>query len=211
MLFFDHVKCQSCHVPSAKLALYITFYFSIRMSEIASQSDHAEVDLLVEEIIRNGSLTLKTRSLKYLVLLLPLLGITALGIIILLEGILLGWVVVGFFGFGAFVTASAVCGYRFYLVLTPEGFTVQTLIHTYSYKWTDIERFKTGWIYFIKTVWFRFSDSYESQSILGKVGKALSPFDIRNLPDTYGMKAETLAELMNALRERALHSGEKLF
>ncbi len=175
----------------------------------SSQSHHAEVEALIEEIIKNGTLTLKTRSLKYFVLLLLLLGFTAFGIILILEGILLGWAVVGFFGFGVFVTASAVCGYRFYLVLTPEGFTMQTLILTYSYKWTDIEQFKTGWNYFIKTVWFRFSDSYESHSVLGKVGKALS--DIRNLPDTYGMKAETLTELMNTLRERALHSGEKLF
>ena len=197
-------------MSNAKLALYITFYFFIRMSETASRLNHAEVDLLVEEIIRNGSLTLKTRSLKYLVLLLLTLGVTAFGIILLLEGILFGWVVVGFFGFGACIAAFAVCGYRFHLVLTPEGFTMQTLILTYSYKWKDIEQFKTGWNYFIKTVWFKFSDSYESTSILGKVGRALS-FDIRNLPDTYGMKAETLTELMNTLRERTFHSGERKF
>lgn len=83
-----------------------------------------------------------------------------------------------------------------------------TLILTYSYQWTDIEQFKTGWNYFIKTVWFKFSDSYENQSILGKMGRVLNPFNIRNLPDTYGMKAETLTKLMNTLRERALHSGE---
>ena len=177
----------------------------------SSQSHHAEVNTLIEEIMKNGTLTLKAKSLKYLVLLLPALGITICGIIILLEGILLGWAVVGFSGFGVFVAASAMCGYRLYLVLTPEGFTMQTLILTYSYKWTDIEQFKTLRNYFIKTVWFRFSDSYESQSVLEKVGKALSPSNLRNLPDTYGMKAETLTELMNTLRERALHSGEKSF
>jgi len=173
----------------------------------SSQSHHAEVDALVEKIMKNGTLPLKTKSLKYLVLLLLTLGFTV-GIIILLEGGLFGWVAVGFFGFAACIAASAVCGYRFYLVLTPEGFTVQTLILTYSYQWTDIEQFKTGWNYFIKTVWFKFSDSYENQSILGKMGRVLNPFNIRNLPDTYGMKAETLTELMNTLRERALHSGE---
>lgn len=174
----------------------------------SSQSPHAEVDVLVEKIMKNGSLTLKTKSLKYLVLLLPILGFSALGIILLLlERSLIAGVAVGVLGVGACIAASAACGYRFYLVLTPEGFTVQTLFLTYSYRWTDIEQFKTGWNYFIKTVWFKFSDSYQNKLVLGKIGRILNPSNIRNLPDTYGVKAETLTELMNTLRERALHSG----
>ncbi len=170
------------------------------MSDMGS----ADVDALIEEIMRNGEVTLRSRKLKYFIILFIILPFLIFGIVLILDGELLGWALVIFFGVLAFFDGIVLCSSYPYAVLTPEGYTVCGLLRSGSAKWTDFKDARARWDYIGRVVMVKYSESCKS-STLGKAVRAIS-FDLAIIPETFGLKAEDFAELMNKMRERALGS-----
>lgn len=172
----------------------------------SSQLNKVEVDSLHGSKMENDIIILRPRKLKYLILLLSGVFIIAFfGIMMILVGILVGWLVLVALLF-LLVLAKFVFDSH-YLILDSEGFTLKGLFGSTSYKWADIEEFRVVWEYFFKAILFKYSNSFQTTSTAQTIVRKLS-FGLRTFPDIYAMKAEDLAALMNKLRKQATHSSE---
>lgn len=191
-------------MSSSSISLYTTSDH-VHVSNMGS----ADVDALIEEIMKNGEVTLKSKGLIYHIGLLAFLVIlvagTTIAVVLALNGELFGWVLAVFLGVVAFIDGAHMF-FRPYTVLTPEGATSYELWGSSSAKWTDFEDARVRWVSFRKMVMVKYSNSCESKSTMGKAVRAMS-FDLAVIPDTLGLKAEDYAELMNKMRERALGSA----
>lgn len=120
------------------------------------------------------------------------------------ESLVLVGSLVGFFGLGAFVSLWMLLPNSVYLLLTPGGFTIRTLLKRKEYRWEEIEHFQSITLKGAPWVVFTLLGSGKvgrAETRLGWLNKAVSGGD-DNLPDTYGMSAEKLAELMNQWKKR---------
>jgi hypothetical protein len=132
---------------------------------------------------------------------------TAIGFQGIRDGEFMGWFCAGFFGL---VTAVAVLQFipgASYLYLGPDGFAMCSFRRIHTYRWSDVEYFTVGVISSNKMVMFNFSPSYVQHGKMRTVSRALAGHECA-LPDTYGMKAEELAALLNAYRDRFIEQGE---
>ena len=111
------------------------------------------------------------------------------------------WLGIGFFGLGCIVFVLQLLPNASYLRLTPEGFTMCSLFRSHSYSWTETKTFAAGYVSQMKTVVFSHSPSYTKQISIRKMNKKHFGFE-SCLPDTYGMSAEELADLMNKWKRR---------
>ncbi len=111
---------------------------------------------------------------------------------------LLAYVGIVFLGLGAIVFTMQLLPNSSYLRLTREGFTMCSLFRCHMIQWRHVSRFGVGRIYYVKNVvgW----DSTHEISKLGRATKALYGF-VSALPDTYGLRAEELADLMKRFRD----------
>jgi hypothetical protein len=112
-----------------------------------------------------------------------------------------GWFVAVLFGLGSLVFALQLLPGSSYLLLEPDGFTVRTLYRSQKYGWAEVERFGVTRIGGNKTVAFDFSSQYGKYRVARQVAAGLSGYE-GTLPDTYGMKPERLAELLNEWKAR---------
>ncbi|MDQ3713913.1 MAG: hypothetical protein M3388_17075 [Acidobacteriota bacterium] len=147
-----------------------------------------------------NTLTLKTKPTKTLFYLLGSLIFVVIGVLTL-EGTFVHWLIIGFFGLGSIVFALLLLPTASYLRLTPEGFTMCSLFRSHSYNWSEIEDFAVGKMANMETVIFDHSLFYKNQNTLRKTNKKFFGFEA-GLPDTYGMSAEELANLMNEWKRR---------
>ena len=92
-----------------------------------------------------------------------------------------------------------------FLKLDQQGFTACYWFNQTSYRWCDIAEFKVitylymGIIPFRRVVGFRYTESSGKRNLALRIAGALARFD-RALPDTYGMKANELALLLDRWR-----------
>jgi hypothetical protein len=112
-----------------------------------------------------------------------------------------GWFVSIVFGLGSLVFALQLLPGSSYLLLEPDGFTVRTLYRSQKYAWAEVERFAVTRTGGNKTVAFDFSSEYGKYHVARKVAAGISGYE-GALPDTYGMKPERLAELLNEWKAR---------
>lgn len=117
-----------------------------------------------------------------------------------------GWFAAIVFGLGSLVCALQLLPGSSYLLLEPDGFTVRTLYRSQRYGWAEVERFGVTRIGGNKTVAFDFSSRYERWRVGRQVAAGISGYE-GMLPDTYGMKAEQLAGLLNEWKARAGDAG----
>ncbi|TMC96471.1 MAG: hypothetical protein E6J05_14190 [Chloroflexi bacterium] len=120
-----------------------------------------------------------------------------------------GWVSVIFFGLGIPLSFIQLFSSSMYLSLTPERFTMGTLWGTRTIRWSDVTSFTAEQVaYRSKMVKFDYVPANSEHSSMRAVARSLSGHDA-GLPDTYGMKAEDLAALMNAWRSRYAHGASE--
>jgi hypothetical protein len=119
-----------------------------------------------------------------------------------------GWATAIFFGLGIPISLVQLFSSRTYLSLTPEGFTMGTLWGSRTNRWADVTSFVSEVITYrpwplrpLKMVRFDYSSPSSTRPKLRAFARAVSGHDAV-LPDTYGMRAEDLAELMNRWRSR---------
>jgi hypothetical protein len=148
------------------------------------------------------SLTLRPSRLRWSLLLLAFVVFTTAGIAMIAAGEAWGWPVAVFFGLGIPISILVLTGRSNGLRLTPDGFAIQSL-RTSTIAWDDVEAFGTFKTAGGTMVGFTFAPSYDRATIGRALARELteSPYE-GGLPDTYGMKAEELAALMEEWRSR---------
>lgn len=150
------------------------------------------------------TMEIETSSMKSWAMLSICLVFTLWGVWMLSngEGKFSDWVAVIFFG----VVGLPVCIVRFVkqgkLILTNEGFEQILMGRTMKCNWEDVSDFDvigTNWNKFVS-----FSRVEDEGKAMALVSKALTGNHSGMLGDNFGLRAEELAELMNAFRNRAL-------
>jgi hypothetical protein len=93
--------------------------------------------------------------------------------------------------------------------LTPTEFVTSTLFVSKVFRWEEVEEFNVMNVKGASMVVFALSPQGKinrPESWWRRLNKAFSGGD-ENLPDTYGMKAQALADLMNQRRRRVAGSA----
>jgi hypothetical protein len=112
----------------------------------------------------------------------------------------------GYFCGGFFALCLPVFAIQFhpgaaYLRLAPEGFTFCSLFRSHTVRWTDVCEFGAVTIGGNRMVAWNFAPEYTPPGRVRRISKSLYGYEAA-LPDTYGLKAQELAELMEGLRQR---------
>lgn len=156
----------------------------------------------------NNSLVLRPKPLrKWWWVALGSGAFTAIGFHMIRSGNDLGWFVGGFFGLCLFGSFAMFLPGASYLKLEANGFTVCTFWRKQHYRWDAVSAFGVTTIAHNRFVAFDFivdEDRPKGASINVAISGAES-----SLPDTYGMRADALATLMNEWRERALSAPDR--
>jgi hypothetical protein len=141
--------------------------------------------------------TLRSSRKKTLLMLGGSLAFVAAGFWLTLEQPLTGYLCVVFSGLCAVVFCVNSLPNSSYLRLTPEGFTMCSMFQCRSIEWRHVSKFGVSHIGTRKMVGW---DPAHPISKVGKATKLLSGY-VSALPDTYGLTAENLADLLNRLRD----------
>jgi hypothetical protein len=123
-------------------------------------------------------------------------------------GIALGtWLAAIFFGAGVVIAAVMLLPGAGYLRLEPDGYRVCSLFRAQFIPWTSVHDFGVTHILLNKVVGMNFEPGRAPARALSRINSGLVGFE-GALPETYGMSAEALAELMNdALSKARLRTG----
>jgi len=143
--------------------------------------------------------TLYPNKLKSILFLILTLVFVIIGIYMLTDGEKMGWLVTVFFGLGMIVFIVNLFPQASYLKLDKEGFETCSLFKKHRYSWSEIGHFGVGKISNNKMVMFNFSKEYQRARKIRKVSSIISGAE-GALHDNFGLKAEELAELMNAYK-----------
>jgi len=146
-------------------------------------------------------MTLRPSPLKMLGLLVISAVFVTMGIFMSGEEPVMGYLCAGFFGLCGVVAITALIPGSAFLLLERDGFTFSSLFRKHSYQWRDIARFGVTRISRNSMVCWEFSPSFTGPKRGAKFSKSLTGVEAA-LPDTYGKKADDLADLMNELRQR---------
>ncbi len=95
---------------------------------------------------------------------------------------------------------------RNYLLLSPTGFTVRSILKSSDFRWAEVEEFHTISVKGMTKVVYSLSPQGKlrfTESAWRKLNKALGGGE-ESLPDTYGMNAASLADLMNQRKKKAV-------
>jgi hypothetical protein len=115
-----------------------------------------------------------------------------------------GWFVALFFGLCAAVFVVQLIPGASYLEITSDGFVICSLFRRSPlFPWRDVGSFAVAKLPPHGKKMVMFSSQRDAAKTLGKVNSAMFGAS-GGLPDTYGMKAEELAELMNTRRSIAI-------
>ena len=133
-----------------------------------------------------------------LLLLIVALAFVSAGLWLRPDHALSGYAAIAFFGLCAVVFAINLLPRSSYLQITSEGFEMCSMFRSRFIAWKDVGRFGVTRIGTRKMVGW---DPLQPVSKLGKANQTLCGYAFA-LPDTYGLKAEELAELLNSVRDR---------
>jgi len=139
---------------------------------------------------------LRPSRLKTILLLIVSLAFVATTPITMEKNQTMSWLGAIFFGLVALVFIIQLFPNSSYLKLTEEGFEVKSMYKSHFTKWSDIEYFGVGEISNNKMVMFIYSENHNTQKIGKEIARGLTGGE-GGLPNTYGMKADKLADLMN--------------
>jgi hypothetical protein len=140
---------------------------------------------------------LRSSRRKMLLMLLGSLAFVGAGFWMLSEHPVSGYTSIIFFGVCALAFCVNLLPNSSYLRLTPDGFTICSTFRSRSIKWRDVGPFGVTRIGTKKMVGW---DPSHPVSKLGKVNRVMCGY-ASAMPDTYGLKPEELAEILNRLRD----------
>lgn len=146
---------------------------------------------------------LRPKMIKFIFYQVICLAFLAMGILMIRDGEVMGWFATIFFGLGFLVLLINFIPGASYLKLNKEGFEVCSMFRKHQYKWSEIQSFGVGVISNNKMVMFDFTEEYGKQTNARKVSSFLAGAE-GALHDTFGLKAEELAALMNEYKRKSL-------
>lgn len=150
-----------------------------------------------------AKMTLKPSRLKWAVVLLGCAAFVGIGIFIKPDtdqDAMMRWLVIGFFGLGVFASIPGLLGMGG-LDLDKEGFTIRTIGKSSRRTWRECSEFSLVRLPRGGTFVGFSSATDEKHALAGMARDMVGTTGM--LPDKYGMKAQALADLMNAFRARA--------
>ncbi len=117
--------------------------------------------------------------------------------------VMAGWATVIFFGAGCLVSAVVLLPGASVLTLDVEGLLVRSLFRGFKYRWDDVDEFTVVNVVGREMVGMNMNQLSAAQSAFAAMNVKLTG---RNgaLPDTYGLQAMDLAQLLTLWRARAL-------
>lgn len=150
--------------------------------------------------------TLYPKKTQMVLLFLVCLAFVAGGVLMIREGRGMGWLAAGFFGLGLPVFLIQLLPGSAYLTVDKEGFEFCSLFRKHRLKWSDIAEFGTYTLrqqgLAVSTmVGFNFAPEYARASKARAFSRALAGFE-GGLPDTYGLPAGELAEILSDLHRQ---------
>jgi hypothetical protein len=146
---------------------------------------------------------LKTSRTKHVLLLMVSIVFFTIGVWMIRSGESMGYLCAFFFGFGIPVFSINMHPCASYLRLDESGFIFCSLFRAHAVRWADIEHFGIVNIRMHRMVAWNFRPGRASGS-LRAMSQALSGFDAA-LPDTYGMTAPALVELLESVHAQYSH------
>ena len=157
--------------------------------------------VLIKGLDSRTPITLRPSVAKSVFLLLVCLLLVAGGIWMVQTGEHRGYLVAGFFALGIPVAIINFIPGASYLLIEHDGLTVCSLFRKGQILWKDVDEFfvvklkQTG-LTVHTMVGLNFSPSYDRTRTARAIVKALAECE-GSLPDTYGQKAEELADYLN--------------
>jgi hypothetical protein len=111
-----------------------------------------------------------------------------------------------FFGLCASVGLVGLLPNSSYLTLTEQGFLFASLFRKHFVAWSSVQSFLPVKIKFNSMVGWTYSSEFRESRRLRRINTSIAGVEAA-LPDTYGMSAEQLANLMNRLRDKHTSSA----
>ncbi|MEO4047516.1 hypothetical protein AAFN46_10550 [Pseudomonas sp. CAU 1711] len=136
---------------------------------------------------------------KWLGILLLCLVFCAIAVLMLRDGRGVGWFCLGVFALGALVAAVALLPGANYLRLEEEGFSFSALFRAHRVDWADVQGFAVVRVASNAMVGWRYHEGRQPQGRGVRLSLALAGCHAA-LPETYGLAAEELAQLLERLR-----------
>ncbi len=163
-------------------------------------------DAKVEEILARypGPVMLRPSRRKWLLVLLGGAIFTAGGIWMVQDSADGGWFVLTFFGLVTIAAAVMLLPGAGGLTLDAEGFGWTSLFRPHRTRWQDASDFAAARMYQTQGVFYE--DAAYKSTGLGQISRSIAGRSA-GLPDTYGLSASSLADLMTRWRARALASS----
>ena len=139
---------------------------------------------------------LKPSPWKHIFLLALSSAFFALGIHLVRENPIIGWLTIVFFGLGVVVFAISVVPGSSFLQLRDEGLTLRSLYRTWHVSWLDTSEFFVARVGGRQMVCWNYSPSFVGQRLGRAMSRGIAGVEA-GLPDTYGRSATELAQLLN--------------
>ncbi len=122
------------------------------------------------------------------------------------KNVLIIYLVAGFFSLGLVVFCVQLLPGASYLILKKESFIFCALFRAHEVRWDEVQGFRVQTISHNKMVVWDFVPGYSKQVRGRRISTAMAGCE-GALPETYGFKAEELAEVMNQMKECSLIAG----
>lgn len=135
---------------------------------------------------------------KTLLLLLGCLLFSGVGVWMVLDGVLLGYFCALLFALGALVFVTQLHPRAAYLQLDEQGFTYCSLFRAHRIRWAAVAGFAVVRMGSNSLVAWNFAQGHVPHGRGPALSQALSGYHSA-LPDTYGLRADVLAQRLNAL------------
>lgn len=143
--------------------------------------------------MQNVPLILKPGKVKSSILLVISIGFVALGISLLERNMLIAILNIVFFGLCFIVFLLNLIPGSSYLKIDEKGIEMKGLMRKTFIPWQAVNSFGTKWVAFNKLVVFDLNKNLAGGKLKRRQG---------GLPDTYGMSAARLAELLNEYKAK---------
>jgi hypothetical protein len=152
-------------------------------------------------IERGEELVLRASRFRYALYALGCLVFVAIGALLAERGRPEGWWLALVFGASALLFLIGVAAGENYLRLTTSGFEVRTFFRSHFYRWQDVLGFGVARLHVYRYVTIFLMPDY-IETLRGREAAAAMTGVEGMLPDTYGMRAEDLVELLEEWRVR---------
>ncbi len=144
--------------------------------------------------MQNLPLILKPSKIKNIILILISVGFISLGITLLEKNLLIAVLNIVFFGICLIIFIINMIPNSSYLTIDEKGIEMKNLFRTTFIPWQVVSGFKTKFIFVNKMVTFTIDEKLlKNSKMKGKTGA---------FPDTYGMSAKNLANLLNEYKAK---------